>query len=234
MLGFVNILMINIGKKIKIMSLSLETAAQFFYYIGLHLWHITAEILHMWSLICVTKKNCFNHAHLIHEPQADNLARHGCVGVLKYPSMGFIIFDHCKSNPRCLVEPVAINCPCPVCAPGLDALGLDQSQASTNQIPRSSSAIPSVQVDPLELAGADQYILASQYNDTDQEFSVLEIPDTYAESLSGPVLPTRRRPRVANPRSSDDDSLPRARPRVEAEDFFVVPDGSSFVEYESE
>lgn len=121
-----------------------------------------------------------------------------------------------------------------MCAPGLDALGLDQSQASTNQIPRSSSAVPSVQVDPLELAGADQYILASQYNDTDQEFSELEIPDTYAESSSVPVLPTRRRPRVANPRSSDDDSLPRARPRVEVDDSFVVPDGSSFVEYESE
>ena len=56
MLGFVDTLMINSNKEIRMVSLSLEMTAQIFYYIRLHLWHITAGILHKWSLIYVTKR----------------------------------------------------------------------------------------------------------------------------------------------------------------------------------
>jgi hypothetical protein len=187
MLGFVDTPMINISKEIRMVSLSLGTAAQIFYYIGLHLWHITAGILHKWSLIYVTKRIVLIMRTYSTSPSLkiwQEMALLGFSNVQIRVLSSLITVNQFLDVWWSLVP---INYPCPACAPGLDKLALDQSQVS-NLIPSSPSIVPSVQVNPLDLVGADQYMLASQYNDTDQEFSELETPDTYAES-SSPVPP---------------------------------------------
>lgn len=188
-------------------------------------------------------KACFRHDHIADEPQAANLARQGCVGVIRCLEHLTAIVDLCRHDPKCItLPPTNVRC-CLSNNPSPPSSSLPAEPAPAHVSSRAESQAlleQESQIDPDGLQGARALGLERELGvaaDVDgSPASSLSPPPPAAalrpgssQSASDVPLPPRQRRRLNPP--SQEATPSGAQSPINTSDF-VVPDDTQFIEYE--